>query len=85
MLPREICPHCGNSMTPIELGDDAVLLTYTILHTVPEGFKAPINLALVELEQGPKLLCSCKNEKDLVIGKKGKIIIEDEKHYFTGN
>ena len=72
-------------MTPIELGNDAVLLTYTTLHTVPEGFNAPIFLALVELEQGPKLLCECKNENDLEIGKKGKIIVEDEKHYFMGS
>ena len=84
-LSREICPRCGKAMTPIELGNDAILLTHTTLHTVPEGFIAPIFWALVELEQGAKLLCECKNEANLEIGRKGKIIIEDEKHYFMGS
>jgi hypothetical protein len=73
-LSRELCPNCGKSMTSIELGNDAVVLTYTTLYTVPEGFKAPIFL-----------LCECKNENDLEIGRKGKIVVENEKYYFVGN
>lgn len=84
-LKREICPHCGKKMTIIECGNDAKLLTYTILHIVPEGFEAPINLTLVELEKGAKFLCVCKNENDLKIGKKGKIIFKNEKYYFLGD
>jgi len=84
-LNRELCPYCGKSMTSIELGNDAEVLTYTTLYTVPEGFNAPIYLALVELEQGAKLLCECKNENDLEIGRKGKIVVENEKYYFVGN
>ena len=84
-MKRELCPHCGKQMTIIESGNDAMILTYTTLYTVPEGFDAPINLALVELEQGAKFLCVCKNEDDLKIGKKGKIIFENDKYYFLGN
>ena len=84
-LNRELCPRCGKSMTSIELGNEAVILTYTTVYTVPEGFNAPIFLVLVELEQGAKLLCECKNENDLEIGRKGKIIVEHEKYYFMGN
>lgn len=83
-LGREVCPKCGKLMTPIELGDDVRLLTFTKLHTVPEGFDAPIFLCLVELEQGVNLLCGCKNEGDLVIGREGKIVFEQEKYYFVG-
>jgi uncharacterized OB-fold protein len=84
-LNRELCPYCGKSMTSIELRNDAVVLTYTTLYTVPEGFKAPIYLVMVELEQGAKLLCKCKNKNDLEIGKKGKIVVEHKKYYFEGN
>jgi len=84
-LEREICPHCGKSMASIKLENNAEILTYTTLYTVPEGFDAPIFLVLVELEQGVKLLCECKNESDLEIGKKGKIIVEKEKYFFVGN
>ena len=83
-LRREKCPNCGKSMTSIEIENDAVVLTYTTLYTVPEGFNAPIFLVLVELDQGAKLLCECKNENDLEIGNKGKIVMENEKYYFVG-
>ncbi len=85
VLKRELCPNCGKLMTSIELGNNAVILTFTTLYTVPEGFNAPIFLVLVELEQGAKLLCECKNEKDLEIGKKGKIVVENEKYFFVGS
>ena len=84
-LNRELCPNCGKSMTAIELGNDVVVLTYTTLYTVPEGFNAPIFLVLVELEQGVKLLCKCKNENDLEIGRKGKVVFENENYYFVCN
>ena len=84
-LNRELCPNCGKSMNSIEFGDDATVLTYTTLYTVPEGFNAPIYLVLVELEQGAKLLCECKNKNDLEIGKIGKIVVEHEKYYFVGD
>jgi len=84
VLRREICPKCGKSMTSIELNNDAEILTYTTLYTVPEGFNAPIFLVLVELEKGVKLLCECKNKNNLEIGKKGKIVIENKRYYFVG-
>jgi len=82
---REICPYCGKKMTFNEIGNNAEILTYTTLFTVPEGFDAPINLVLVKLENGANLLCVCKNEKELEIGKKGKVIFENNKNYFLGN
>ena len=82
-LNRELCPYCGKTTTSIELRNDAVVLTYTTLYTVPEGFNAPIFLVLVELKHGVKLLCECKNKNDLKIGKKGKIVVENEKYYFV--
>ncbi len=84
ILKRGLCPHCGKLMTSIDLEDNAIVLTYTTVHTVPEGFNAPIFLVLVELKPGVKLLCECKNENDLEIGRKGKIIVENEKYFFVG-
>jgi len=84
-LRREICPNCGKKMSLIEIGDYAELLTFTTLYTVPEGFEPPIHLTLVKLENEANFLCVCKNENDLEIGKKGKIIFENDKYYFVGN
>ena len=85
VMNRKICPYCGKSMTNIELGNDAEILTHTTLFTVPEGFDAPIYLVLTKLQKGVKLLCECKNKKDLEIGKKGKIIFDNEKYYFVSD
>ena len=85
ILERKICPNCGRTMTAVEIGNDASVLTYTTLYTVPDGFHSPIFLTLVQLEKGAKLLCECKNKNDLEIGKKGKIVFENEKYYFVGN
>ena len=84
-LNREICPYCGKPMSSIKIEDNAEVLTYTTLYTVPDGFNSPIFLVLVELEQKAKLLCECKNENDLEIGKKGKILKKNNKYYFIGN
>ncbi len=84
-LDRENCPICGRSMTSIEIADNAELLTFTILNTVPEGFEGPIFLALAELELGVHLLCECKYKKDLEIGRKGRIVDEAGKQYFVGS
>ena len=85
IFKRELCPHCGKLMTSFELENNAVVLTFTTVYTVPEGFKAPIFLVLVELEQGAKLLCRCKNKNDLEIGRKGKIVVENEKYFFVSS
>ena len=85
IFKRKLCPRCGKSMSSIEIGNEATVLTHTTLYTVPEGFNAPIFLVLVKLKQGVKLLCECKNENDLEIGRKGKIVIENEKYFFIGN
>jgi len=83
-LNRKLCPYCGKPMTTIEHENEAEVLTYTTLFTVPEGFNAPIFLVLVKLENGAKLLCESKNENNLRIGKKGRVIFENKKYYFVG-
>jgi uncharacterized OB-fold protein len=85
VLNRKICPNCGKQMTSTEVGNDAEILTHTKLFTVPEGFNSPIFLVLVEFEQEINLLCECKSENDLKIGKKGKIVKEKNKYYFVSN
>ena len=82
-LNRKLCPYCGKPMTTIEHGNEAEILTYTKLFIVPEGFNAPIFLVLVKLEKGAKLLCISKNENNLKIGEKGKVVFENEKYYFV--
>ncbi|OLS29320.1 MAG: hypothetical protein ThorAB25_16680 [Candidatus Thorarchaeota archaeon AB_25] len=58
--PRETCPYCGKKAGPmeqIELPPVGTVQSYTTLQMPPEGFKAPLPMALVELEQGALILC----------------------------
>lgn len=59
--PRSICPYCGPSAKPIELinlPNQGVVLSYTIHHMPPDGFEAPLLLALVKLEDDAVVLCT---------------------------
>ena len=58
--PRETCPYCGLSagaMEKLSLPPQGTVLSFTALHMPPDGFQAPLSMALVELEHGAVALC----------------------------
>ncbi len=66
---RKVCPRCGRIMVQAEWPDKGRVLSFTRLRALPEGLKEPHNLALVGIEEGPKLVCWTKenlNENDPV-------------------
>jgi uncharacterized OB-fold protein len=65
---RTTCIKCGNKLDQIKLPDSGKILTYTVLHAVPEGFDPPLSLVMVKLEKGAKLLCSYNGESKLKTG-----------------
>jgi len=54
---RRKCPRCGKALTPKEWPDEGKVLSFEELQVTPEGFDAPFNLALVGVEEGPKVIC----------------------------
>jgi uncharacterized OB-fold protein len=70
--PERVCIACTkqNELENIELSDLGKLITYTKLNIVPDGFKAPLILGIVELDHfesdksriGPKLICQGKSD-----------------------
>ena len=70
--PRDVCPYCGKSagkMALQEIEGKGEVLSYTTLQMPPEGFKPPLKMALVELEQGVIVLCLAgEDDADLMIG-----------------
>ncbi len=74
--PRESCPQCRrksmDNMKSIKLKGKGKVITYSIIHVVPEHFEgqAPYPIAIVELEEGPRVtaqIVDC-NIKDIKIG-----------------
>ena len=57
--PKPSCPYCGHRKTDrVELPRRGRVLTWSVVYTVPEGYRAeaPIIVAVVELENGVKVL-----------------------------
>ena len=48
--PRERCVKCSSHTGPIEINDVGNVLTYTVLHVVPDGFDPPLILGLIQLD-----------------------------------
>jgi uncharacterized protein len=52
--PRMLCNICGGKTSPFQFNGQGEILSYTIIHTAPEGFEkmSPYAIALVKLDEG---------------------------------
>jgi len=67
-------------MEKIEISNHGVVQSYTTLQMPPEGFKAPLAMALVELEHRAFILCLTKDQSEpsVNIGDKVEIEVDSE-------
>ena len=55
--PRAFCPDCGSREVRVERASGrARLYSYVINHLPAPGFAAPYAIAVVELEEGPRMM-----------------------------
>lgn len=55
--PRAFCPECGSREVRVEKASGrARLYSYVINHLPAPGFTAPYAIAVVELEEGPRMM-----------------------------
>jgi hypothetical protein len=55
--PQPLCPRCGSrSIRVVRACGRARLYSYVISHLAAPGFEAPYAIAVVELEEGPRML-----------------------------
>jgi hypothetical protein len=82
--PRPTCPKCkSDSMKPYILPMLGKVLTYSLIHSAPEGFESnvPYPVALIELEDGTKLttqLTDC-DSSEITIGMPVEMAIRKTK------
>jgi uncharacterized OB-fold protein len=67
----------------IELDSRGTVLTHTVLHHPPEGFDAPLTLALVSLQHEAVVLCLNQNVDGVSteIGDEVSIVIGDGERF----
>ena len=55
--PKGLCRVCGaDQLSVTELKGRGVIRTFTVIRVAPEGFNPPYIVALVELEEGPRVI-----------------------------
>jgi hypothetical protein len=59
------------------------VVSFTTLHSPPEGFRAPLHLALVELEGGARLFCHGAATDGVKIGSHVSVEAVDSVFYFS--
>lgn len=55
--PRSSCPRCGSErLEQLVCTGRARLLSYVVSHRPAPGFEGPVVIAIVELEEGPRMM-----------------------------
>ncbi len=81
--PRAVCPYCGpraGDLEQTEVAASGTVLSHTVSYFPPEGFTAPLMLALVRLDAGATILClvgPARDRPQLHIGSRVHISVDE--------
>ena len=81
--PATYCPRHPVRMVPARLPGVGEVVSFTTLHSPPEGSRSPLNLALVELEGGARFFCHGAQTRGLRVGSTVAIEAIDDVYYFS--
>ncbi len=81
--PAAYCPHHPVAMAPIELPGVGEIVSFTTLHSPPEGFRSPLHIALIALDGGAQFVCHGSELRGLKIGATVAIEAIDNVYYFS--
>jgi len=77
------CPDHPVAMEPATVAGVGEIVSFTTLHSPPEGFKAPLHIALIELEGGARLFCHGDETRGIKIGSRVAVEAVDAIFYFS--
>jgi uncharacterized OB-fold protein len=81
--PARLCPDHPVPMEPVSVPGTGEVVSFTTLHSPPEGFKAPLHIALVELDGGARIFCHGDETQVLRIGSRVSVEEVDTIYYFS--
>ena len=82
--PASLCPDHPVKMEGAALPPLGEVVSFTTLHSPPEGFRAPLHIALVELEGGARFFChGAAQTRGLRVGATVAIEAVDDVYYFS--
>jgi acyl-CoA-associated DUF35 OB-fold domain-containing protein len=81
--PASYCPHHPVRMMPTTVAGAGEVISFTTLHSPPDGFRSPLHIALIELVGGARFVCHGSETKGLKIGAVVAIEAIDDVYYFS--
>jgi hypothetical protein len=70
-------------MEPYSVPAIGEVVSFTTLHSPPEGFRSPLHIAIVELEGGARLFCHGEETRGVKIGSRVAVEHVDSIFYFS--
>jgi uncharacterized OB-fold protein len=79
--PRHFCPRCGGSkVTTLKASGKAKLYSYVITQRPAPGFVGPYAIAVVELEEGPRMMTNIvdcpQTPEELILDMPLRVVFE---------
>ncbi len=71
---KSVCPRCGREMKPHLFFDEGKVLSYVSVKVNPEDSDKKMDLVMVEIDSGPKLVCW--TDVPLTIDQRIKVVKE---------
>ena len=81
--PARTCPDHPVAMEPHLVPAVGEVVSFTTLHSPPEGFRSPLHIAIVELEGGARLFCHGEETRGVRIGSRVSVEDVDSVFYFS--
>ncbi len=81
--PTRFCPDHPVAMERVELQGYGDVISFTTLHSPPEGFRSPLHIALVELPDGASIFCHGTETRRLRVGRRVAVEAVDQVFYFS--
>jgi acyl-CoA-associated DUF35 OB-fold domain-containing protein len=78
--PARLCPDHPVLMEPCSVPAVGEVVSFTTLHSPPEGFRSPLHIAIVELQGGARLFCHGDETRGVRIGS--RVSVEDVNSVF---
>lgn len=81
--PAAYCPHHPVPMIPVTVPGVGEIISFTTLHSPPEGFRSPLQIALIKLEGGARFVCHGDGTRGVRIGSRVTIEAVGDVYYFS--
>ena len=81
--PARMCPDHPVPMDPHRISAVGEVVSFTTLQSAPEGFRSPLHIAIVELEDGARIFCHGEETRGVKIGSTVSVEEVDSVFYFS--